>query len=121
MRLDYKKKERVLKNLFVPLTKDSFFDFFRGKSFELRRAERQWNEKQIISCRMVTLSCGYSGRRIIGVINKVIFGSLSKIFQVVPWQKIEPRAKNKKEAIRANKKLLGNANRYVAFEIIFHA
>ena len=111
----------MIKNLFVPLTKDSFLDFSRGKSFELRRAERQWNEKQIFTYRTVTLSYGYSGRRATGVINKVVFGSLSKIFRVVPWQKIEPRAKNKKEATKTNRKLLGKTNRHVAFEIVFHA
>ena len=84
----------------------------------MRRAERQWNPRQLRRGRKVTLSCGYSGPRLYGEIGKIVFGSLQKIFRLIPFQEIEPRAKNKKEAVRENSKTLGRAKEYVAFEVI---
>ncbi len=52
-----------------------------------------------------------------GVIGKIVFGSLEKIFLAVPYQKIEPQAKSKEDAIKINRKLLGKAAKYVTFEI----
>ena len=106
------------KSIFIPLTKESFGDFLRRKTWELRRAEKQWNEKQIFFGRKATLSCGYSGRRLRGIVGQVIFGSLESIFRQVPLCKIEPRAKSKKEAISMNIDMLGTAEKYIAFEII---
>ncbi len=104
--------------LFVPLTKSAFEDFLRGKSWELRKAERQWNERQIVSGKKAILSRGYNGPRIEGLtVGKVVFGALREIFEKVPWQKIEPRAQNRAEAIKMNRLLLGKARRYVAFRV----
>ncbi len=108
------------KNVFVPLRKEAFSDFLKGKTFEVRRAERQWNKSQIYAGRRVTLSCGYSGPRMSGVIGKVIFGSLSKIFKEVSFKKIEPLAKNCNEAKKVNAKLLGVTREYIAFEIVLN-
>ncbi len=109
-----------IKNIFVPLTKDAFNDFSRGKIFEIRKAERCWNRNQIYTGRGVTLSCGYSGSRRHGIIGKVIFGSLDDLFKKVSFRKIEPLAKSHVEAIRANRKLLGRSLEYVAFEVIMN-
>ena len=108
------------KNLFVPLNKETFKDFSKGKTFEVRSADRGWNRKQIYIGRGVTLSCGYSGARLSGVIGKVIFGSMRKIFTKVPFRKIEPLAKSCNEAKKVNMELLGTAQEYVAFEIILN-
>ena len=106
------------KNLFVPLNKESFNDFLKGKRYELRKAERGWNKKQLYTGRNVTLSCGYSGQRLYGKIGEVIFGSLDKIFSKVQFNKIEPLSKSKREARTINLKMLGQVNEYVAFEVI---
>ncbi|MDP3725864.1 MAG: hypothetical protein Q8R36_01565 [bacterium] len=108
------------KSVFVPLNKEAFRDFSKGKTFEVRRAERGWNRNQIYTGRGITLSCGYSGARLSGVIGKVIFGSIRKIFKEVLFKKIEPLAKNCNEAKKINTKLLGIAQEYVAFEIILN-
>lgn len=108
------------KNLFVPLNRGSFDDFSIGKTFEVRRAERQWNRRQIYTGRGVTVACGYSGPRLYGTIGKVILGDLDRIFKTVPFGKIEPRAKNRKEAKMENAKLIGATREYVAFEIILN-
>ena len=105
--------------VFIPLTKEAFNDFMNGKTFELRRAERGWNRNQLRQGRTVTLSCGYSGPRMEGFVigKKIIFGSLDEIFAAIPFEKIEPRAKNVEEAKKENLKTLGCAKEYVAFEI----
>ncbi len=108
------------KNIFVPLTKEAFSDFSKGKVFEIRKVERGWNRNQIYTGRGVTLSCGYSGPRLPGVIGKVIFGSLNGLFKKVSFKKIEPSAKNRAEAIKINFKLLGRSPKYVAFEVILN-
>lgn len=109
----------VEKPVFVALTKEAFEDFSQGKRYEVRRAERQWNRKQLRPGRKVVLSCGYGkSARLTGKIGRVIFGTLEEIFKRVHFQEIEPRAYNRKVAIRMNRKTLGPAEEYVAFEII---
>lgn len=108
------------KNIFVPLNKESFNDFYRGKSYEIRKAGRVWNRGQLYTGRYVTISCGYSGPRLYGKIGEVIFGSLDEIFSKIQFNKIEPLAKSKKEAKTINLKMLGQANEYVAFEVILN-
>ncbi|MEK9179979.1 MAG: hypothetical protein AAB897_01025 [Patescibacteria group bacterium] len=105
--------------VFVPLATESFEDFrSRGKRWEVRRAERQWNRGQLRTGRKTTLSCGYSGPRLYGKIGRVVFGSLQTIFRLIPFEQIEPCAKNKQEAIKENLELLGPVKEYVAFEVI---
>ena len=107
------------KPVFVPLSKDPFDDFrSRGKRWEVRRAERQWNHRQLRKSRKVTLSCGYSGARLYGIIGRIVFGSLRTIFRLIPLREIEPRTKSRKEAVQENLKALGHAKEYVAFEVI---
>jgi len=105
--------------LFVPLTKQSFEDFRKGKIFEVRILRRQWSKKNVRSGRHVTLSCGYSGPRIEGKVGQVLTGSLGNIIRRLPFHKIEPRAKSKTEAVRMNLEILGEAEEYIAFEIKF--
>lgn len=107
-----------LKNLFVPLTKETFDDFSKGKVFELRKSERGWNRKQIVSGRGITLSCGYSGKRLYGKVGKVIFGNLETIFRKIPFKMIEPSTTSQKHAKLINFNQLGWAREYVAFEVI---
>jgi hypothetical protein len=111
--------ESIPGRVFVPLTKESFEDFRRGKTYEVRRAERQWSEKNLRAGRRVTVSCGYSGARIEGTIGRVITGSLRDILRRIPIRKIEPRAENRHQAFRMNFETLGAAPRYIAFEIKF--
>lgn len=110
----------TVKNIFVPLNKEAFGDFSRGKTFEIRKAERGWNRNQIYTGRDVTLSCGYSGPRLYGTVGKVIWGSLDAIFETLPFKKVEPSAKNITEAKKANLDTLGCSSEYVAFEIILN-
>ncbi len=106
--------------VFIPLAKEPFFDFkLYGKTYELRRLERQWTEKNVRTGRHATVSCGYSGARLEGTIGLVIIGSLNEIFREVDFKKIEPRAKTVREAINENLKTLGRAKRYIAFEVKF--
>ncbi len=110
--------KRKTRPLFVSLTRDAFEDFLHGKEWELRKAELQWNERQVFPGRKVTLACGYSGPRMKGLtIGKVIFGKLEEIFQHVPWKKVEPRAENEAEAIKLNLLLVGQSRCYVAFQV----
>lgn len=105
--------------LFVPLTKESFNDFLRGKEYEIRAMRRQWTKKNVRTGRRVTLSLGYSGDRINGIIGKVFTGSLKSIFRRILLKKAEPRARSRAEAVEMNKKILGAAIKYIAFEIKF--
>lgn len=110
----------AVKNIFVPLNKEVFGDFSKGKTFEIRKSERGWNRNQIYAGRSVTLSCGYSGARLYGTIGKVVWGSLDKILKEIPFEKIAPSAKNIAEAKKAILDILGRSQEYVAFEIILN-
>lgn len=111
----------MTKNLFVPLTTQAYEWFSMGKEFELRKSERCWNRKQIYSDRGVTLSKGYGKRdRKKGRVGKVIFSSLDLILSRVPFRKIIPIAKNRKEAKEIVRNILGEAKEYVAFEVILN-
>jgi hypothetical protein len=59
-------------DLFVPL-KGEWFDAFENgsKEWEHRLMRRQWTAAQCVIGRRVTLSRGYSGRRLYGVITDV--------------------------------------------------
>lgn len=103
--------------LFVPLTKEAFDDFLWGKLWEVRRAKRQWNKKQLFHGRRVVVSCGYSGPRLFGKIEMVLFGSLKHIFKKAIFKEIEPRAKSRKAAIKMEVETLGPAKEYAAFKI----
>ncbi|MDO8504246.1 MAG: hypothetical protein Q7S36_00130 [Candidatus Liptonbacteria bacterium] len=108
--------------LFVVVTKDVYVDFLNGKKYELRRFERRWNEERLTAGRSVVLGCGYSGPRITGVVgDRIVIGSLGKIFRSLPMKKIEPRAKSRKAAVKLNRKLLGRSEQYIAFEIVLEA
>lgn len=109
-----------VKNIFVPLSKEAFGDFSRGKIFEIRKAGRGWNRNQIYTGRHVTLSCGYSGPRLYGTVGKVIWGSLDAIFKTLSFNKVEPSAKNITIAKKVNLDILGQSREYVAFEIILN-
>lgn len=59
----------VEKPLFVPLRKEWFEAFASGtKQEEWRQYGRRWNEKTCRMGRPVTLSLGYSGARLAGVV-----------------------------------------------------
>ncbi|HUZ92562.1 MAG TPA: hypothetical protein VNG29_01005 [Candidatus Paceibacterota bacterium] len=104
--------------VFVPLAKEPFLDFkLYGKTYELRRRERQWTEKNVRPGRHVTVSCGYSGERLEGTIGSVLTASLNDIFRFIDFKKIEPRAKTVQEAKAENLKTLGATEKYIAFEI----
>lgn len=104
---------------FVPLQKRCFNDFERGKTYELRCMERGWTKKNIRKGRHVTISCGYSkDRRIEGKIGRVVVGSLNDIFRAIYFKKIEPRAKTVRGAKRMNTTVLGEAEKYIAFQIV---
>ncbi len=106
-----------MNRVFVPLTKENFEDFKRGKKWELRKSERKFSPKHVRSGRHVTVSCGYSGERIEGVIGEVHVGTLREIFARIPFAHIEPRATSNTEAIEMNITTLGKAPQYIAFEI----
>ena len=56
--------------MFIPLKKQYFNQFSTGeKSVEYRLYGTRWNERTCTPGRAVTLSCGYSGPRIAGVID----------------------------------------------------
>jgi len=107
------------KSLFVPLTTRFFFQFKNeGKKFELRKYGKRWNENHVYPTRKVTISHGYSGKRIKGMVGVVHIGSLSKIFKIIPYRLIIADAKSKKEAIESVELLLGNVGKFIAFEFI---
>jgi hypothetical protein len=59
-------------DLFVPLRGEWFDAFEAGtKTWEHRLLHRGWNETNCVVGRRVTLSRGYSGRRLYGVITDV--------------------------------------------------
>lgn len=60
-----------MKPLFVPLKTDWFRAFQSGaKTVEFRRYGPRWNETTCVVGRDITLSLGYSGPRLYGVIRK---------------------------------------------------
>ena len=61
-----------MKPLFCPLKKQYFNQFKDGtKSTEYRGYGRQWTERTVIIGRPITLSCGYNGERIHGIISSL--------------------------------------------------
>lgn len=55
--------------MFIPLKKQLFTQFLSGeKDTEYRVYGPRWNESTCTPGRRVTLSCGYSGPRIVGTI-----------------------------------------------------
>lgn len=55
-----------MKPIFIPLRREYFLAFERGeKRVEFRAYGSRWNEHQLVHGRSVTLSLGYSGRRLV--------------------------------------------------------
>ena len=105
--------------LFVPLSKDAFYDFRdRGKAVEIRKYGRNFTEKTVFPGRAVELRLGYSGNESIwGVIGQVVIGSMELIFEEFELHRVEPRFTSVDEAIKDNIDLLGSAEKEIAFEI----
>lgn len=71
MELDVK-PIRNMKPLFIPLKKEFFRQFKRGKKrHEYRLFGKRWNNKTCFPGRPVILSSGYSGPRLFGIIENV--------------------------------------------------
>jgi hypothetical protein len=61
-----------MKPLFVPLKTEYFRAFENGtKKTEYRLLGPRWNENTVIKGRQVTLSHGYSGARISGIVKRM--------------------------------------------------
>ncbi len=107
-----------MKRLFVPLTTLAFEDFRdNGKEVEVRRCERQYAQKHIVPGREVELRKGYSGDSLWGTIIDSHVGTLEEAIGAYALRIVEPCLANIEEAIRDNRKLLGNADSYIAFRI----
>ena len=66
----------------------------------------------------MTISEGYSGRRFQAEITGAVFAkSIEGIFRKVPFGKINPVAKTRREALRIAKDTCGNGDGYVAINI----
>jgi len=107
----------TIDRLFVNLTSECFGDFLIGKRWEVRKYDGHFNEKTVVPGRRVEFREAYNRASVWNIVlDSVIIGSLEEIFDKVPYQKIEPRAKSKEGAIEMNKKLLGDSEKYIAFE-----
>ena len=105
--------------LFVAVTKEAYEDFLNGKKYEVRRLGKRWSEDKLNPSRAVVIGRGYSGPRLRGVIGKrIVIGSMDRIFYKISFLEVEPRCKDKEEAIRINRELLGESEKYIAFEVI---
>jgi hypothetical protein len=113
-------KSKMKPRLFVPLTTESFLDFkLHGKQYEVRACEGNYSEKYVFLGRPVELRKGYSGESLKGVIGDIIIGShLEQILGLIDYKLAEPRANSIDEAVRENKKILGEKPKYVAFQVL---
>ena len=109
-----------MNRFFVPLNSEPFEDFKSGsKTYELRGYGRCYTGKHVYRGRVVELRKGYSGESLWGRITNVETGTLEEVLAKVPWQKIIPKAKSRREAIGIINHLLGKRGRYIAFEVDF--
>lgn len=96
--------------LFVPLSSEPYAWFESGtKTWELRKAERQFTEKHLRPGRDVELRRGYSDPRnsLWGRISDVKRAkSVEQFFQSVPYRQVIPKAENRSEAISIAKRIL---------------
>jgi len=105
--------------LFVPLFKSVYVDFLSyGKEYELRVCSRNFQEKFVSEGKSVTCSCGYSGPSFEGTVGKVVVGPLEDIFNKIDYKLIIPSAFSEEEAILYAKNLLGEKDKYIAFEVL---
>ncbi len=108
-----------MKRLFVPLTALAFEDFRdNGKEVEVRRCERQYAQQHIILERDVELRRGYSGASLWGTIIDVRTGTLDEVIGAYDLRIVEPCCANVEDAVRENRELLGDAERYIAFRML---
>jgi hypothetical protein len=106
--------------LFVPLTTESFLDFkLKGKQYEIRACEKAYSEKYVFPGRPVELRKGYSGESLHGIIGEIVMGShLEQVLSLIDYKLAEPRANSIDEAVKENKKLLGEKPKYIAFQVL---
>lgn len=114
--MSLKMKER----LFVPLSTSSFIDFkLNGKQYEVRACERNYSEKFVFPGRPVELRKGYSGESLMGVIGEIVMGSrLEEVLSLIDYKLAEPMASSIDDAVKENKKLLGEKPKYIAFQVL---
>jgi ribosomal protein S30 len=109
------KKDR----LFVPLCTEYYTDFKNNRQkYELRVCKGNFAEKFVYTGRKVELRKGYSGENIFGEIGKVIIGSLKDVLNQIDYKNISPRAKNSIEFVEEIKRLIGETQNYIAFEVL---
>ncbi len=106
--------------LFIPLTTESFLDFkLYGKQYEIRACQGSFSEKFVFPGRPVELRKGYSGESLNGVIGEIVKGShLEQILSLIDYRLAEPRANSVDDAVRQNKKMLGEKPKYIAFQVL---
>ncbi len=109
------KKDR----LFVPLSTEPFLDFKeRGKQYEVRACARGFSEKFVYGGRAVELRKGYFGESLWGKVGEVYIGKLENIFKKIDLKLIEPLAKSNIDALREDKEMLGNPEKYIVFQVV---
>lgn len=88
---------------------------------KVRAYGRNFTEKFVYSGREVELRRGYSkGESLWGRVGKVIVGSLEDIFSKVDFKLVEPQKKSQQDAISENRELLGDREKYIAFQVFLN-
>ena len=111
--------------VFVPLSAEPYSWFDSGKkTWELRKAERQFTETHLRPGRDVELRRGYSdaGTALWGrIIDVVRAKSVEEFFRLVPHSVVIPTAASEEEAVETAKKILklenGSSKDVIGFEI----
>ena len=89
--------------LFVPVMSRFFDQFANGtKTWEIRRAVKQWRPLFVYPGRRVEIRRGYSGGSFFGTIGKVVLAnSVTALFHQVPAQQAAPTEFNDDGSSRA--------------------
>ena len=104
--------------LFVPLITEHWDAFDIGtKGWEVRNAVGNFAPKFVRLDRKVELRKGYSkGNSIWGEIHDVaVFDTVEDVLEQVPFHRILPNARSKREAVKIITDLLGTEHKKIAF------
>ena len=105
--------------MFIPVTHEIYAWFDEGKEYEVRAIKTRFNSRTVYRGRRVQIARGYSKISFAGTVTHVVCErSLKRIFLRIPFQKITPHARNRREALKIAHATCGRGRGYIAFKVV---
>ena len=104
--------------MFIAVTKEIFQWYFLGKEYELRASRKRFTSKTLKKGMIIKIGEGYSGKKFRAKLVDMVFASsIEKIFDAIPYRKINPVVGNRREAIKIAKQTCGKGKMHVAMKL----